>query len=315
MASKGRARRGSGPRQIIPGPPLVPWLPDRRRRAFVSAFVDKLTDASRRNRSLLCVGLDVDPRLAPPSLVGQAGWVERFVLGIVEATADLVCAFKPNLAFFEALGEDGYRGLRRVLDGLPKDVTSIADAKRGDIGSTAQAYARALFDVWGFDAATVSPLLGPDTLEPFLAYRERGIFVLCKTSNPGAGTFQDLTVTWKGTPMTLSEAIAHQVLALNHDRTCGLVVGATYPADLARIRAIAPDLPILVPGVGAQHGDVTAAVRAGLDRRGGGIVVNASRGVLYASTGDDWQQAARDAALALRDRMRMAQEEHARATA
>jgi orotidine-5'-phosphate decarboxylase len=272
-------------------------------------FREKLTEVTDRRRSVLCVGLDVDPRLAPPEVVGRDGWVERFCLGIVEATADLVCAFKPNLAFFEALGEDGYRGLRRTLDGLPKDVVSIGDAKRGDIGSTAEAYARALFDVWGMDAVTVSPLLGPDTLDPFLAYRDRGIFVLCKTSNPGSGTFQDLPVVAGAATMPLYEAIAREMVSLDAGRAAGqigLVIGATYPEQLARVRRLAPELPILVPGVGAQQGDVEAAVRAGLDAKGAGIVVNASRGVLYASQGADWQTAAREAALALRDRLEAA---------
>src|SRR3954454_20648506 len=244
-------------------------------------FRAKLAEATSRSRSLLCVGLDVDPRLAPSSIVGQDGWIERFCLGIVEATADLVCAFKPNLAFFEALGEDGYGGLRRTLDGLPKDVVSIGDAKRGDIGSTAEAYARAMYEVWGFDVVTVSPLLGPDTLQPFLAYKDRGIFALCKTSNPGSGAFQDLTVSRPDGTMPLYEAIAREMVALDEGDASGqigLVTGATYPEQLARVRALAPSLPFLVPGVGAQQGDVRAAVAAGVDARGAGIVVNASRG-------------------------------------
>lgn len=274
-------------------------------------FREQLAEAIARQHSVLCVGLDVDPRQAPPALVGQEGWVERFCLGIVEATADLVCAFKPNLAFFEALGEEGYRGLQRTLAGLPKGVVSIGDAKRGDIGSTAEAYARALFEVWGFDAVTVSPLLGPDTLQPFLAYRDRGIFVLCKTSNPGSGAFQDLTVCWDGAELPLYEAIARQMAALDAAEApgqLGLVVGATYPEQLRAIRTAAPGLPILVPGVGAQQGDVQAAVTAGLDIHGGGIVVNASRGVIYASRETDWQAAARAAALDLRDRLEAARQ-------
>jgi orotidine-5'-phosphate decarboxylase len=279
-------------------------------------FREKLAEATDRQRSLLCVGLDPDPRLAPHQLVGQDGWIERFCLGIVEATADLVCAYKPNLAFFEALGLDGWHGLRRTLDGLPKEVVSIGDAKRGDIGSTAEAYAKALYEVWGFDVVTVSPLLGPDTLQPFLAYRDRGILALCKTSNPGSGTLQDLPVQWDGASMPLFEAIARQLAALDADPSdagaagqIGLVVGATYPAQLREIRAAAPDLPFLVPGIGAQQGDVWAAVEAGLDRHGRGIVVNASRGVTYASRGPDWQQAAREAATALRERMEAARQE------
>jgi orotidine-5'-phosphate decarboxylase len=275
-------------------------------------FRAKLAEATDRQQSVLCVGLDPDPRLAPPVLVGQDGWVERFCLGIVEATTDLVCAYKPNVAFFEALGEDGYRGLRRTVDGLPKDVVSVGDAKRGDIGSTAEAYAKALYDVWGFDVVTVSPLLGPDTLQPFLKYQERGIFALCKTSNPGSGTLQDLPVPWNGGTVPLYELIARQMSALEEAEAAGqigLVVGATYPAQLREIRAAAPTLPFLVPGIGAQQGDVWAAVEAGLDADGRGIVVNASRGITYASRGSDWQQAARAAAIDLHERLEAARQE------
>lgn len=275
-------------------------------------FREKLAQATARQGSLLCVGIDVDPKLAPPQLVGRDGWVEKFCLGIIEATADLVCAYKPNLAFFEALGLDGYQGLRRTLDGMPKDVVSIGDAKRGDIGSTAVAYACALYEVWGFDVVTVSPLLGPDTLEPYLAYRDRGILVLAKTSNPGSGTYQDLPVPSDSGSIPLYELIARQMAELDRSEApgqVGLVTGATYPAQLAEIRAVAPDLPFLVPGIGAQQGDIWATVNAGLDARGAGIVVSASRGVTYASQGDDWQQAARDAAIGLRDRLEAAREE------
>jgi orotidine-5'-phosphate decarboxylase len=281
-------------------------------------FREKLAAATDSHRSVLCVGLDPDPRLAPPELVGQDGWIERFCLGIVEATSDLVCAYKPNLAFFEALGLDGYLGLRRILDGLPKDVVSIGDAKRGDIGSTATAYAKALYEVWGFDVVTVSPLLGPDTLEPFLAYKDRGILVLCKTSNPGSGVLQDLPVPLDGDAGgagptgPLYELIARRMQARDADGArsqIGLVVGATYPAQLKEIRAAAPDLPYLVPGIGAQEGDVWAVVEAGLDRHGRGIVVNASRGVTYASQDSDWQQAARAAAASFHERLEAARSE------
>jgi orotidine-5'-phosphate decarboxylase len=274
-------------------------------------FREKLAEATARRRSVFCVGLDVDPRLAPPALVGQDGWVEKFCLGIVEATADLVCAFKPNVAFFEALGLDGYHGLRRTLDGLPKDVVHIGDAKRGDIGSTAEAYAKALYEVWGFDVVTVSPLLGPDTLQPFLAYQDRGVFALCKTSNPGSGAFQDLPVSRDGTTMPLYEAIAREMVGLDqqHSGQIGLVTGATYPEQLGAVRQVAPRLPFLVPGIGAQQGDVHAVVAAGLDADGAGIVVNASRGVIYASNGADWQMAAREAAIALHDQLEAARQE------
>jgi orotidine-5'-phosphate decarboxylase len=275
-------------------------------------FRAKLAEATDRQQSVLCVGLDPDPRLAPPELVGQDGWIERFCLGIVEATSDLVCAYKPNVAFFEALGEDGYRGLRRTVDGLPKNLVRIGDAKRGDIGSTAEAYAKALYEVWGFDVVTVSPLLGPDTLQPFLAYKDRGIFALCKTSNPGSGTLQDLPVPYEGRTVPLYELIARQMAALDGESAAGqigLVVGATYPEQAREIRAAAPALPFLVPGVGVQQGDIWAAVDAGLDADGRGIVVNASRGITYASTGSDWQEAARAAAVALHERLEAARQE------
>ena len=275
--------------------------------AVVSAF-GKLAVASRK-RSLLCVGLDVDPRLAPPSLVGNDGWIERFLLGVVEATADLVCAYKPNLAFFEALGIEGYHGLRRTLDGLPKDVLTIADAKRGDIGNSAAAYARALFEVWGFDAVTVSPYLGFDTLEPFLEWDDRGVFVLCKTSNPGSGDLQDLPTSWLGETLPLYEVVARRVAERDREGNLGLVVGATYPRQLARVRALAPSLPILVPGIGAQQGDLEQSVLAGLDAAGGGVVANAARQILYASGGPDWQAAARATAVELRDRLEAARQE------
>jgi orotidine-5'-phosphate decarboxylase len=284
-------------------------------------FRAKLAEVTDRQQSVLCVGLDPDPRLAPTELVGQDGWIERFCLGIVEATADLVCAYKPNLAFFEALGEDGYRGLRRTMDGLPKDVVSIGDAKRGDIGSTAVAYAKALYEVWGFDVVTVNPLLGPDTLQPYVQYRDRGILVLSKTSNPGSGTLQDLPVPWTdgqgvGRTVPLYELIARQMAAMDADPgddgaagQLGLVVGATYPAQLREIRAAAPRLPFLLPGIGAQQGDIWAAVEAGLDADGRGIMVNASRGVTYVSKGSDWQSAARAAAQAMYERLEAARQE------
>lgn len=279
----------------------------------MSAFTEKLAAGVSRNRSMLCVGLDVDPRLAPPCLVGRDGWVERFCLGIAEATADLVCAFKPNLAFFEALGEDGYRGLRRTLDGLPKETLTICDAKRGDIGHSAAAYARAVFEVWGFDAVTVNPYLGWDTLAPFAEYRDRGVIVLCKTSNSGSGDLQDLPVSWRGETMPLYEVVAHQVLEQDGDNW-GLVVGATYPRELGRLRMLAPSLPILLPGIGAQHGPLEVAVRAGLDAEGAGLIANVGRQVLYASRGADWQAAARVAATELRDRLQAAGGERTDAT-
>lgn len=269
----------------------------------VSSFAAKLAAAARRNRSWLCVGLDPDPALAPPQLLSDdsARWVATFNQAIIEATADLVCCYKPNLAFYEALGAAGMAALRATMRAIPADVPVILDAKRGDIGNTAQAYARSLFEDLGGDAATVSPYLGSDSLAPFFAYADRGVFVLCKTSNPGAAELQDLPVLVNGGDEPLYRVIARRAQAWDQHGTLGLVVGATYPADLAAVRQIAPRVPILIPGVGAQAGDLEAAVRAGVDATGGGAIVNASRSVLYASRGSNWQSSARVAATSLRD--------------
>jgi len=273
----------------------------------LSGFREKLLAASRRNDSLLCIGLDVDPRRVPPGLLESPGWIEAFNRGIVEATSDLVCAYKPNLAFYEALGLDGWEGLRRTLAAIPRDIPVIADAKRGDIGSTSEAYARALFEVLGFDATTLTPYVGLDGLEPFLRYDDRGLLILCKTSNPGSGDFQDLAVEWRGQRMPLYQAVAQRVVEWNGHRSgqCGLVVGATYPSQLKEIRALAPDLPILIPGVGAQSRSLEEAVRLGADQRGELAIVNVSRSIIYAGGGTDWQQAVRAEALRTVERMRL----------
>jgi orotidine-5'-phosphate decarboxylase len=240
----------------------------------------------------LCVGLDPDPALLPSGLA-----VDEFLLGIVEATRDLVCCYKPNLAFFEALGLAGQQALRAVLRALPTDVPVLVDAKRGDTPQTMQAYARAIFEDLGADAVTVSPYLGGDSLEPFFAYADRGVFVLCKTSNPGAGEIQDLVVDGSE-PLFLH--IARRAISWDQYGTLGLVVGATYPTDVAAVRRIAPRAPILLPGVGAQAGDLEQSVQAGITADGGGAIVNASRTILYASSGSSWQVAARAEAERLR---------------
>lgn len=274
--------------------------------APIAGFNDKLLAAARRNDTLLCVGLDVDPDRVPAELIEQPGWIEAFNRGIVEATSDLVCAYKPNLAFYEALGLEGWEGLRRTLAAIPPEIPIIADAKRGDIGSTSEAYARAIFEVLGFDAVTLSPYVGLDGLEPFLRYDGRGLLILCKTSNPGSGDFQDLVVEWRGQRQPLYEIVARRVVEWN-DRGighCGLVVGATYPSQLAAIRSLAPDLPILIPGVGAQTGSLEAAIRLGTDDRGELAIVNVGRSILYASGTGDWQAAARAEALRVVEMMR-----------
>ena len=267
----------------------------RRQRRWATtgiAFRDKLIEASRRNQSLLCVGLDPDPSL----LKGTP--VVTFLQAIIEATHDLVCAYKPNLAFFEALGTGGMQTLLEALRGIPAHVPVIADAKRADIASTSRFYAHALFEVYDFDAATVNPYLGHDSLEPFLEYKDRGVLLLCRTSNPGAEDLQGLRLA-DGRP--LFEAVAELANRWNTRGNLGLVVGATWPEQLERIRAICPEMPILLPGVGAQAAGLAQALQAGLDVRGGGVIVTSSRQVLYASSGDDFASAARRAALNLRD--------------
>lgn len=261
-------------------------------------FFDKLERAATKNGSLLCVGLDPDPALMPITDVAD------FNQAIIEATAGLVCAYKPNLAFYEALGERGLLALHKTLAAVPEDVPVIGDGKRNDIGNTARAYAHALFDHWRFDAVTVNPYLGGDALEPFLERPDKVAFVLCRTSNPGARDLQDLPVSVNGSPpRPLFEAVAEAALRWNTRGNVGLVVGATYPEELRRVREICPDMTFLVPGVGAQGGDVAAVMTNGLDARGGGLIINVSRQVLYASKGNDFAQAARRAAQALRDDM------------
>lgn len=258
-------------------------------------FFERLDAAATRNRSRLCVGLDPDPRRIP-------GSVAAFLREIVAATADLVCCYKPNLAFFEALGRDGSTVLGETLAAIPAEIPVLADAKRGDIGPTAEAYARALFDVWGFDAATVNPYGGGDTVEPFLAYADRGVFVWCRSSNPGASDFQDLLVREPGADgRPLYAVVAERARGWNARGNVGLVVGATEPAAIARLRRLCPELPFLVPGVGAQGGALEASVQAAAFEGGGGFMINASRSVLYAATGRDCAEAARREAARLRD--------------
>ena len=256
-------------------------------------FLEKLLTASRSNQSLLCVGLDPDPKLMPK--IG----VFEFNREIIDATSDLVCAYKPNLAFYEALGIEGLRALEKTIAHIPQNVAIIGDAKRGDIASSSEAYAKALFGAFGFDAATVNPYLGYDSIAPFLAYADKGVFILCKTSNAGAADFQDSLVN--GRP--LFELVAQKAREWNTRGNVGLVVGATYIQQLGIIREICPELPLLIPGIGAQGGDLAAVVRYGVDANGEKAIINCSRQILYASSGKDFAVAARHEALKLRDRI------------
>lgn len=272
----------------------------------MTAFVDLLRACAAKHDSLLCVGLDVDPRLAPPEVMRRDDWIVELNRGIIEATQDLVCCYKPNLAFYETHGEYGWRALKTTVDMVPDGIPVLADAKRGDIGNTAEAYASALFDYFGFHGTTVNPYLGQDSLEPFLVREDRGVVVLCKTSNPGSGDLQDVLCRVDERSVPLWELVAERVVSWNTRGNCGLVVGATYPAILERVRGIAPDLPLLIPGIGPQSGDLEAAVAAGAPSPSSLALINSSRQVMYASTGSDWKQAARAAALELRDAMNRA---------
>jgi orotidine-5'-phosphate decarboxylase len=256
-------------------------------------FTDKLLHASRKNKSWLCIGLDPDLELMPGVDVLQ------FNKAIIEATSDLVCAYKPNLAFYEAFGTEGFAILEKTVKYIPGDIPIIGDAKRGDIGSTAKAYARALFSVLSFDAATVNPYLGFDSIEPFIDYQDKGVFILCRTSNKGATDFQDLHTD--GLP--LYEAVARKAKEWNTHGNIGLVVGATYPEELKRVRSICPEMPLLIPGIGAQGGDLASAVGYGVDARGEKAIINVSRQILYASKGKDFVPAARNIAEKIRNQI------------
>lgn len=260
----------------------------RMAEGMSSSFFEKLRRAVKQNNSLLCVGLDPRPEQIP------GGDVLAFNRRIVEQTIDLACAYKPNFAFYEALGLEGLGALQQTISYIHQatDAPVILDAKRGDIGSTAEAYARATFQVWGADAVTLNPYLGHDGLLPFLKYGDRGMFVLCHTSNPGAEDFQALTV--EGSP--LYEAVARWAVEWNAQGNLGLVVGATCPEELAAVRRIAPEMWLLVPGVGAQGGDLEAALHAGLRSDGLGLIISVSRSIIYAED-------PRQVALALRDQI------------
>lgn len=272
-------------------------------------FLEKLLLAERRSQSLLCVGLDPEPARLPEELrtlpVEKA--VTRFCRAIIEATSPYVSAFKPNLAFFEVLGPAGLMALQEIIRSIPAHIPAIADAKRGDMGNTARNYAAAIFETYGFDAMTVNPYQGHDAVEPFLAYSEKGVILLCRTSNPGSRDFQDLLVQDSdGQARPLYEVVARRVLDWNKAENCGLVVGATYPQELSTIRGLCPDLPILVPGIGAQGGDLEAAASAAVDVRGERAIISASRSILYADPGSHYAAAAASVAQIYRDQINQA---------
>lgn len=261
-------------------------------------FIEKLENAQRRNNSLICVGLDPQPEKIP-ACCGQESRYLDFCRAIVDATAAYVCAFKPQAAHFAAVGAEGELA---KLTGYIKEnypnIPVILDAKRGDIGSTAEKYALEAFGRYQADAVTVNPYLGGDSLKPFLAWQDRGVVILCRTSNPGGADLQSLLVD--GEPLYLRVA-GLAADSWNYNGNVLLVVGATWPDELARVRRRVGDLPLLVPGIGAQGGDAAAVIRAGLNGRGGGLIINSSRSIIYAGRGDDFAASAAAAARALRD--------------
>ena len=268
-------------------------------------FVERLRTRWQAADTLLCVGLDPDPAKFPDAFASDDDALFGFCRDIVDATAEHACAFKPQIAYFAAHngGELALQRLIAHINASHPDVPVILDAKRGDIGSTAEQYAVEAFDRYGADAVTLNPYMGRDSAQPFLARNDRGCVFLCHTSNPGARDFQELHVsdgTGDGEP--LYQRIARTIASeWNADGNCALVVGATFPEELKVIRGIVGDMPLLIPGIGAQGGDVEATVRNGKDASGAGLMINSSRGILYASMGADYARAAADAATSLRD--------------
>ncbi len=265
---------------------------------------DLLRSSWHRSDSMLCVGLDPDTAKMPFALDGAANAIERFCIDIVDATADVVCAFKPQIAYFHAHRAEAQ--LERICHHIREqhpDVVLVLDAKRGDIGPTAEQYAREAFHRYGAHAVTVNPYLGTDSVEPFLRHTGHGVFVLCRTSNPGSGDFQMLQTDGEPLYLHVARRVAEEWAQIGD---CGLVVGATYPDELGEVRRLVGDLPLLVPGIGAQGGDVASTVAGGADSQGFGMVINSSRAILYASSGEDYAQAARTAAIATRDEIRAA---------
>lgn len=255
-------------------------------------FYEKLASAMESNDSLLCVGLDSDVSKLPAGLERSPAGVLEFNERIVEATLGLVCAYKPNAAFYESLGDEGWSVLRRTIELIPNDIPVIVDAKRGDIGNTAKAYAKAIFEGLGADAVTLNPYLGGDSIDPFTSYQDKGAFVLCRTSNKSAGELQDL-----GGESPLYLAVARRVVEWNGAGNLGVVAGATYPDELKKIRGIVgEEVPILIPGVGSQAGDLGLAVKNGTNSEGSMAIINSSRGIIFADASERFADGAREAA-------------------
>lgn len=264
-------------------------------------FQDKIAAAVQKHNSLVCVGLDSDLSKLPHHLTGSDSRLE-FNKAIIDATKDLVCAYKPNSAFYEATGAEGMTELRQTcayIQEVAPDVPIILDAKRADIGNTNLGYIEYAFEYLAVDAITVHPYMGGESLGPFLAQADKGIIILCRTSNPGAGEFQDLIIDNKKLYQIVAEKVRDE---WNGNNNCALVTGGTYPEEIAEIRElVGEDMLLLVPGIGAQGGDIERTVKAGCNSKGEGIIVNSARGIIYASSGEDFAEAARTETQKLRD--------------
>ena len=273
-----------------------------------NTFTQQLQSAWASQGSMLCVGFDPDPKRLPPALQGKPEGIFEFCREIADATADLVCSFKPQFAYFASQRAEAQleKLIKHLKDRYPH-IPVILDSKRGDIGSTADHYALEAFERYGADAVTVNPYMGFDTIEPYLKHPGKGVIVLCRTSNPGGSDLQFLNVGPKGEPLYLhiAQLAARQ---WNSFGQIGLVVGATFPEEIAKVRAIVGNMPLLIPGIGAQGGDIEATVKAGsiADAPGTGMIINSSRAILYASSGNDFAQAARLVAQSTRDALRAA---------
>ncbi len=257
-------------------------------------FTEKINKAIKNNNSLLCIGLDTDVSKIPQHLLKKKDPVFAFNKAIIDSTYKLTCAYKPNVAFYEALGIKGLESLKKTIDYLRlkyPQILTICDAKRGDIGSTAQMYAKSAFDYFGFDSITINPYLGTDSVEPFLEYKDKGIIILCRTSNKGALDFQSLETG--GEMMYLK--VAKKILEWNKKYgNCAMVIGATWPEEIKKIRDLDGEIPLLVPGVGTQGGDLEKTVKYGINSKKSGLIINISRAIIYASSGKDFAQKARD---------------------
>jgi len=265
----------------------------------MSGFTEQLSRAWQSSGSLVCVGLDPELERFPAQLAGQASPIFQFNKAIIDATADLVCAYKPQFAHYAAYeAEDQLERTIQYIHASYPGVPVILDAKRGDVGNTAERYAIEAFERYAADAVTVNPYLGGDALEPFLRYEGKGVIVLCRTSNPGAGDLQDLEVGGRKLYQIVAELVAHR---WNTRGNCLLVMGATFPRELAQVREMVGTMPFLVPGVGAQGGDVAQVVLSGQTPDGTGLIVSSSRRILYGSSGEDFAMAARSATLQLRE--------------